>query len=451
MRKFRIVFIILILCIIAMSIMGCASQNYSINKSEEVNLSEAAFEKLEYISANYSNRSMGSEKQDEVVGYLNAQLTSFGYEVSEQTFTADSTTSKNVIAKKSVNTTKDVIVLGASWDNMYEKYDTHPDGAYQTGASIAALLTISEYLSTKDLPYNLEIVFFAGSSGNWTGASYYLKKLTSEEKQNIKMFINYGYICGGDNLYIYAQEKATKYSNFINEVVAQNNISGITKVPQFKNTVAATISEDQIFTYSHIGMFGNNIIFMNNEIPSINYLSVNWSDYTYPIYTEVKGTANVIETENDTLEHMISRSTKEKIVSQFDSIIKSTVYTIVDNNETLMTTLGDDGITPFFQSQTAYYIFNVVVKILAAAIVLLFVAYAKNKISSNKDELQKMRASRSKIVNIDLSQLKDGTLTPDIFEEIIKQEEAKLKGEPLNKEDKTKKDDENIDDDDVFE
>ncbi len=452
MRWRKVLLIISILCIIVMSIMGCSSQKYNVQKSESVNLSQKAYDMMEYIASTYPNRSMGSDSQDLITSYLETQLAAFGYEVSNQVYTTEKAKdAKNIIAKKSVDTTQDTIVIGANWDNLYLSYDSKPDGTYQSGASIAALLTVAEYLYSKTLSYNLEIVFFAGSSDNWSGAEYYLNKLTSTQKDNIKLFINYGYIVGGDNLYIYAQEKDTKYSNLINEVVAVNELSTISKVPQYKNTLDATISNNQIFSYSHIGMFGNNIIFMNNEIPAINYLSINWKDTSYPIYTEVSGTSNILETSQDTLDYVVSRVSKEKILNQFDAVIKSTIYTIVDNGDTLLTTLDDDGINVFFQSQTAYYIFNVVVKIIAAAIILILVAYAKNLINKNREELVKLRQPQSDMIKIDLSKLRDGQITEEEIEKLIKAEEERLKGTKNNEDNNDKNDDDPFDDDGVFE
>ena len=452
MRKMKLLLpILLIVLMLAFVFSACSSKTYDIKVAEEINLGEEAFQKLEYISTNYKNRTIGTDESNAFIDYIKSELASYGYEVSEQVFTASSAkTTKNVIAKKALADNNDKIIIGASWDNMFGKYETGPDGAYQTGAAIAALLTTAKALSSKTLSYNLEIVFFAGDSDSWSGAQYYMDKLTAQDKENIKLFVSYGYVVGGDNLYLYSRDKSINYDDFIRQVITQNNIQGFTKTPLYKNTIDAQFIANQAYQYSHIGMLFNNIVFMNASIPSINFLSINWSDYTYPIYTEKKGYENVAGTSKDTLENLVTRSTKEVIVSQFDSVIKATVYSLDANQEGLITVLKDaDEVPSFIQSSTAYYVFNIVIKILAVAIVLIFGAYAKNCISKDKEEYAKLR-SKQDVLHIDLSKLKNGELTEKDLEEIFKAEEAKLKGESEKKENDDKNNDDNISADDVF-
>ena len=108
-----------------------------------------------------------------------------------------------------------------------------------------------------------------------------------------------------------------------------------------------------------------------------------------------------------------------------------------------------DDIMPFTQSTTAYYLFNVVVKILCVGAILLIVAYVKNYISKNREAYAKLRVEPN-VVKVDLEKLKQGALTPEDLERIFKAEEEKLKGVQNKKEDKPSSDDDNISDDDVF-
>ena len=451
MKKIKLFLCVLAILVIVLSLTGCAKNDFNVNKAEEVSLANDAYALLESISTNYPNRTIGSDASQTFIAYLNNELTSYGYEVTEQSFTSKKTkTTKNVIAKKSIEESKGTIVLGANWDNMYEYFDAHPDGAYQSGASIATLLTIAKYISAKELLYNIEIVFFAGSAENWNGAQVYVDKLSEKERQDIKLFVNFGYLAGGDNLYIYSRDNTVSYDSFIREVIGQNNIQGITKTPTFKNVFDAAISDNQLYSYSHIGMFGNNVIFMNKQIPSINFFSMNWSDLSNPICTEIKGMQNVLESSNDTLETMKNRVSQEKIVSTLDSVIKSTIYTIVDNQLGLLDVLQDrDEVVPFFYSNTAYYIFNGVIKILCVAAILLIVVYCKNYISKNREAYSKLRAEPAGL-KINMEKLKEGSLTPEDLEDIFKAEEEKLKGVQKKKEEKSSNDDDIISDDDVF-
>ena len=300
------------------------------------------------------------------------------------------------------------------------------------------------------MSYNLEIVFFAGAEDSFSGAQAYMNKLTAEDKLNIKLYINYGYIVGGDNVYLYSRDKAVNYDSFIRQVIEANGINGITKNPLFKNTIDAQIVANQLYQYSHIGMLSNNIIFMNAKIPSINFMSLDWSDYTYPIYTEKKGLENVAETSKDTYETLIERSGKETLIAQFNSVINTTIYSVDANQEGLLQVLDNaDEVPEFLQANYSYYIFNIVIKILAVAIVLIIGAYAKNIISKNREEYSKLR-KETNAINIDVSKLKNGEITEKDLEEIFRAEEAKLKGEPQQNDEDKKNNDDNIGEDDVF-
>ena len=311
------------------------------------------------------------------------------------------------------------------------------------------MLTLADYFNDKELSYNLEFVLFSGGSDNWSGAQYFVDKLTAQDKQNIKLFINLGYVAGGDNQYIYARDLSTNYEDFINQVLKANDITAFSKVPLYKNTFAATISENQTYRYSHIGMFGNNIIFMNNKIPSINYLSINWSDYSTPVYVEKKGYNNICEGSYDTLDVMIERNGVETIKSQLNAVVVSTIDTIYVNQTELLGVLqSPDEVNSFFQSDMAYYIFNVAVKIILVALIILSVVYAKNIISKRREEYQKIKKD-TPVLKVTIPTDGKGLEELDeMLKKFIDEEENKKK----NKDNDNKDDDNNttISDDDVF-
>ena len=448
MKKTKFLILTIALVIICMSFMGCSSKTYDVKKNDvQLDFSQTAFKQLEYISNTYKNRSIGSDEALDFVADETASLSAYGYEVSEQTYTEDnSKTTKNIIALKANDTTKDKIVIGACWDNLYDSYDAHPDGAYQSGAAIATFNVIADYLKDKELKYNLELVLFSGGSKNWSGAQYYVDKLTAEDKQNIKLFINLGYVVGGDNQYIYARDKDVNYDQFISQVLNVNEIS-FKKVPLYKNPFEATISEGQLYRYSHIGMFGNNIIFMNNKIPSINYMSINWSDYSIPIYVEKKGKDNICQSEYDTLKVMIERSGEETIKAQLNAVVVSLVDIVYVNQDGLKDVLQNaDEVNSFIQSEAAFYIFNIAVKILLLAGIVLSVLYAKNLITKKREEYRKIKAD-TPIIKVNIPT--DGANGDDfaaVLKKIIEEEEKKKNDHHDNNDDNNT----TISDDDVF-
>ena len=102
MRKMKLFLCILAVLVIVLSLTGCSKKDFAVNKAEEVSLANEAYTLLESISTTYPNRTIGSEASETFISYLNSELTNYGYEVTEQTFTSKKTkTTKNVIAKKS--------------------------------------------------------------------------------------------------------------------------------------------------------------------------------------------------------------------------------------------------------------------------------------------------------------------------------------------------------------
>ena len=445
MKKLKVFLVLSILIILLTSLVACSSKTYDVKAGEDLKLGAVAYNEMFYLSQAYANRSLSDKETEGFVDYIKAELAIYGYEVLEQSYTTDSNkAAKNIIAKKAKEGVSSKIVIGCNWDNSYAAYDEKPDGSYETGASIAALLTIADYLKDKDLNYNLELVFFAGANDGFSGAQYYMGKLTAQDKENIKLYINLGYIIGGDNQYIYARDKSVNYEDFISQVNEKNNLA-FEKTPLFKNTFAATISEEQIYRYSHVGMFGNNIIFMNNTIPSINYLSINWKDVSQPIYVEKAGMDNVAGTANDTYDNMILRSKEEDLTSQMNNVINSIVDVVYVNQEALMPVLDDaDEVNVFLQSDAAYYIFNVAIKIIAAVAIILIVVGAKNQIAKNREEYKKIKEA-SPINKVKAKEVTD-------LEELLKmaQEFAEEEEKKKNNDNKDDGDDNNISDDDVF-
>ena len=445
MRKLKFLLVVSILLILMVSLIGCSSKVYDV-KTQDIdnNLSSYAYNELSFIATAYPDRSIDGNPAD-FIEYIKSEMGTFGYEVSEQSYTtSNSKTAKNVLASKKKEGASEKIVIGCTWDNNYFSFEEKPDGSYLSGASIAAMLTIADYLQDKELSYNLEFVFFAGGLDGWSGAQYYMSKLTAQDKKDIKLFINLGYIIGGDNQYIYARDKDTNYASFIDQVNVANGISGFSKVPAFKNTFNATITDEQVYDYSHIGMFGNNIVFMNNAIPSINYQSLNWSDLYQPIYVEKSGLENVGQSANDTFDNMSKRSGEDALKAQFQNVIASIIETVYVNQDGLMPILNDaDEVNMFTQSDAAYYIFNVAAKIIAAMIIILSVVYAKSQITKNSDEYKKIKEA-----------IPDIKVASDLDEliKMVQGLEEQVNNEEKDNKDNNDKDDNNnsISDDDVF-
>ena len=144
---------------------------------------------------------------------------------------------------------------------------------------------------------------------------------------------------------------------------------------------------------------------------------------------------------------MIERSGEETIKSQLNAVLVSLVDIVYVNQDGLIDVLQDaDEVNSFIQSEAAYYIFNIVVKIVLLAGIVLSVLYAKNLISKKREEYRKIKVD-TPIIKVNIPT--DGANGDDfasVLKKIIEEEERK-------KNDHHDNDDDNnttISDDDVF-
>ena len=156
----------------------------------------------------------------------------------------------------------------------------------------------------------------------------------------------------------------------------------------------STLVEDSIYSYSHFGMFGNHVYFMNELIPTLSYASFNWEDKTNPSWSEKKGEENVYETGNDTLETMVKRVGKDYIVNQLNTVLNSTISTIVVNQDSLLNILENpDEVSTFAQGNTAAYIFGIGVKLVIIVVIIVLTTISINNFKKNKDLHKVINAS----------------------------------------------------------
>lgn len=405
---------ILVLTILC-SCFACSSKTYGdIEKSGDYALGESAFSILEDISEYYPNRSVISSESEDFVNELNLMISSYGYNVEKQDFTvlidSKSFETSNIVCLKDNPNTDKKIIIGCQWDNCYSYYTSSPDGAYESGAAIASLITLANYLKDKDLNYDLEIAFFGAGVKNWYGAKYYLNKLSAKEKENIQLMINYSMLGSGDNLYMYSRDKSVNYNDYFYQVANANGLN-TKKVPTNKRIMDSTLVEDSIYSYSHFGMFGNHVYFMNELIPTLSYASFNWEDKTNPSWSEKKGEENVYETGNDTLETMVKRVGKDYIVNQLNTVLNSTISTIVVNQNSLLNILEKpDEVSTFAQGNTAAYIFGIGVKLVIIVVIIVLTTISINNFKKNKDLHKVIHANMQNNIN---EEKKD----EDVFEE----------------------------------
>lgn len=390
MRK-KIITICMIILILSMSVMlfACDKKEYSLEKSTRIiDYKDEIYSNLQTISTIYPDRYDQSDSSQLFVEYLKTYMDGLGYEIFEQVFylsSADSNTC-NIICKKESSSDKQIII-GCQWDNCYGSFnDSNPDGAYESGAAIATLMAIAKELKNKDLPFDLKIVFFGGGVRGYYGSEYFIGKMTQEEKEKTSLVINLSMLGGGDNTYMYSRDFDTNYNDTMYQIAEVNELN-FEKVPLDKRIINSKFSDSLKYDYVHIGMFGNQNVFMNEGIATVNYLSINWKDKSNPSFTEISGQTNIFETVGDTFENMISRVGEDKLKERLNNVLKSVVLSIDDYYGTLEQDLSDPTeIDSFIYGNEAYYIGVVVVKILCVGIIFIILTALRPKINKAKEK-----------------------------------------------------------------
>ncbi|MEG2413491.1 MAG: M28 family peptidase [Clostridia bacterium] len=295
---------------------------------------------------------------------------------------------------KAVGESKGRILLMAQYDNLYAHNATEnsiykTDGAYESGASVAALMTIARYFSENkiQLQYDIDFAFLGGGSYGWLGAQEYLLSFSAEEREKIALAVNLSSVAGGDNLYAYGRDKKTDYADYFYQVGEKNSL-GLKAVPHDKRITQGQIVEEQKTTYFHAGMLGNHMCFANNLIPTLNIMSANWEDNSLPSIVEKKGMNNVYQTTQDTFEQMIERSGgREKVEESLDKVVKLALGALSNENakalDMALSTARKQEVNTLAQGASTNLALTIVAKALAIVAIFVTLGVARKFVNKN--------------------------------------------------------------------
>ncbi|MEG2675379.1 MAG: M28 family peptidase, partial [Clostridia bacterium] len=260
---------------------------------------------------------------------------------------------------------------------------------YESGASVAALMTIARYFSENkiQLQYDIDFAFLGGGSYGWLGAQEYLLSFSAEEREKIALAVNLSSVAGGDNLYAYGRDKKTDYADYFYQVGEKNSL-GLKAVPHDKRITQGQIVEDQKTTYFHAGMLGNHMCFANNLIPTLNIMSANWEDNSLPSIVEKKGMNNVYQTTQDTFEQMIERSGgREKVEESLDKVVKLALGALSNENakalDMALSTARKQEVNTLAQGASTNLALTIVAKALAIVAIFVTLGVARKFVNKN--------------------------------------------------------------------
>ncbi len=415
------ILILTTICMLALLVFvgGCQSKSYDIDAHETLNVGQTAYNYMQTLATDFPDRTFGMGKDKDVAVYLAKLLAGWGYTPQDSKadgvegineYTSYVNTDNNaetgkgynvVFTKKAVGESRGEMILSAQYDNLYshKNYGTAADGSYESGASVAALLTLAELIKDQDFPFDVTIAFLDGGSVNWTGSAYFVSQMDVARLDNILLAVDFANIVGGDFNYAYTIDKDTDYGKFFATLNKVDNL-GFGDVPTNKRVGSGRLVEDGLYNYFHAGMLSNNIFLMNKGVPTLTLLSLNWTDKSAPSRVEMKGKENVLQTPADTWGNINKRVGEDKIKSSLNSYI-SLVYNamVLEQTQLLdsLSTARDQMPSQLAQSYMTNTILSVGLKILSVVAMVVVMSQFRKFVNNDREKyMQKIVSAQEK-------------------------------------------------------
>lgn len=405
-----------------------ASEEYR----QQVMNSSVAYENLEWLGSGDMISRYGSVKEDEFsINYgvgkaamnIAAKMEGMGYKpmdvsikVNEEGYLANygtrdisglmtySTAMQGQVGvnalyeKTATSGSRGQIIIMSHFDNLYDTVTSGAtsvtaEGAYENGAAVATMLYAAQLLAQAETEYDIIFAFFGSSviSANntlyysWDGADAFLAKLPSllGKEYNPVLAINLWRL-GGENLYMYSADNQTSYNNYFYAVAEADGID-VSPVPEYKHAFSESFATNILATSPsgvfHAGLMNDSIYFINEGIPTLTYMSLDWDSGNEDSNPE---SPNVAFTGSDTLNNMIlafkgGEAGEQAIKTQLNGVALNIVNAVTGENSAMFQTaistareeLKDDyGALYGLSIATTVLVWAAVIGLLIAAVIL---------------------------------------------------------------------------------
>lgn len=282
---------------------------------------------LDDFVAKNPNRVGSSVGEREAKDYLVNQLYGFGFTSQQVNAVAiDDSASYNVVAMLNNSFgNEDIIVIGAHYDTV-----ANSAGVYDNASGVVALLQIAEILleNQDSLMYDVMLVFFGSEEyqeGYYLrGSSDFVSKM-GYSRNNIKLFVNIDSISGGDNLYIFSEEKVTNYQKAF--VTASANSSAVL---QNKPLGKGVYSGFDYFGYGYyqVAQMSDFSSFRSRGIPSVMFFSGTYDTLGWNYAESTDKEFCVMNSTKDTMEIFNKRG--QDAVDKIDTVVASVTKAILE-------------------------------------------------------------------------------------------------------------------------
>lgn len=391
-KKFTL--IIISILALTMSIMCFMPLGQTALADENVNPNiEFIRSNMEKLDTDLKNRNLvgitNPETKSAIIGMFNSEF----YTITEQT--SEVSTEDNIykpynliIKKKDYSKDKQDILFCVNIDNFYDrKLETGAnylvDGSSAYGSSVG--LTMAAIMAKKaenmTSHYNIVFVLLCGNDtvayqtnyaqSNAFGTSKYISEA---ELGRVNLVVDISKPLGGEYNYIYTGEtdkilysETTKFMNTSFNVFAEQ--------PKNKKAEAYGDSTSK-FGIRHAGMTNISLPFMEKNIQTMTFLSMNWND-SYSVY-EFKDKPNLYNSNLDTLENLLSRS--PSLYTDMD-VLSSSLLTMLENEsiqKAIVSSMEISEYSPLNNYKTFKIISYVILGVAVLAMILLIFYFKKH-------------------------------------------------------------------------
>lgn len=181
----------------------------------ELTYGATALAETRYLSLNLAGRSIGSEKGEETVTYLNQRLQDFGYDPTEQPFSferaGETYDEVNIIAER-IGTSGKQIIIGAHYDTAPSSATldrSNLQGTNDNSSGVGVLLELAQRVSAyEDARHTFKFILFGAEEVGLIGSEYYVDNMSDDEIDDTIVMINLDSLIFGDKLYLNAGPSA---------------------------------------------------------------------------------------------------------------------------------------------------------------------------------------------------------------------------------------------------
>jgi len=265
------------------------------------------------------------------------------------------------------------VVIGAYYGGYEADQGTDAGQGVEVALSVGALQYIAAALYQDFTEYDLVVAFWGGVE-----LSAFDIEKCGVDPATVVLYVNLDGVAAGTNDYFYCDDVPRSHSDLFKKAIEASG-ANIQEPPAYKRTTLLT-GAGGAYSTSHLGLFGVNAFFLNEDVPCVSFLSGAWT-YDAGVY-RYEGKKDVVGTSDDTFE----------VIDRRNGGREATEKRLLAVSDVIITALRDDGLSATLDAATkdisgadldsslAYYLITFIgAGVIIALFILLIVRQGKDR------------------------------------------------------------------------